>query len=241
MTGGSYGTNGSGYATLAYDATTGNRLWLKRYDFKDYDNSSSARSVTVSLDGETVFVTGFSDGGPTDWDYATIAYDAATGATSWEKRYNDPPGDDQDAANALVLSPDGRTVFVTGESRGLVRNYDYATLAYAAVTGRRQWVKRYNGPSNGDDYSESIAVSQTERACSSLAGATSQTLRATTRIAYEAGTGAKRFAKRYNAPFDSRDSATSIAASPDGSQVFVTGSSLASASLDDFATIAYRA
>jgi outer membrane protein assembly factor BamB len=104
---------------------------------------------------------------------------------------------------------------VTGESKGLVRNYDYATLAYDAVTGRRQWVKRYNGPSNGDDYSESIAVSP-EGTSVFITGRSdfSNTTGDYETIAYDASTGAKRWATRYNGPFNSRDYATSIAASP---------------------------
>jgi hypothetical protein len=60
-------------------------------------------------------------------------------------------------------------------------------------------------------------------------------------IAYDASTGAKRWAERYNGPSDSRDEATSVAVSPNGSQVFVTGSSPAGTTSDDFATVAYTA
>jgi DNA-binding beta-propeller fold protein YncE len=231
---------GSGDATLAYDAATGNRLWLKRFEFDDY-LPGVGDAIAVSPDGKTVFVTGASAGDSTDWDYATVAYDAATGAKAWEKRYNGPPGDDQDRANALAMSPDGSMVFVTGESR-MAGNYDYATVAYDALTGRRQWVERYDGPENGDDFAWSIAVSSDGSSVFITGGSghfSAQGDYAT--LAYDAGTGAKRWVERYNGPSNEWDYARSIAVSPDGTKVFVTGTSLNTAGYDDFATVAYRA
>jgi DNA-binding beta-propeller fold protein YncE len=43
-------------------------------------------------------------------------------------------------------------VYVTGESSG-----DYAMIKYNS-SGQEQWVARYNGPANFDDYATAIAV-----------------------------------------------------------------------------------
>ena len=59
-------------------------------------------------------------------DYATIAYNAATGAQRWAKRY-DGPGTGDGQAYSAAVSPNGATVFVTGYSGG---TGDYATIAY---------------------------------------------------------------------------------------------------------------
>ena len=45
--------------------------------------------MAVSPDGQTVFVTGYS-GSSTGDDYATVAYNAATGTPRWVKRYTTP-------------------------------------------------------------------------------------------------------------------------------------------------------
>ena len=58
----------------------------------------------------------------------------------------------------MAVSPAGTTVFVTGNSVGRGAS-GYATVAYSAVTGKRLWVSRYNGPANGDDAGSSVAVS----------------------------------------------------------------------------------
>jgi hypothetical protein len=112
----------------------------------------------VSPDGTEVFVTGYSTGSTSQYDYATVAYDASTGAELWLNRYNGP-GNSYDQATALGVSPDGTDVFVTGHSMGSTSQYDYATVAYDASTGARRWLKRYNGPGNSYDQPYSLGVS----------------------------------------------------------------------------------
>ncbi len=130
VTGSSTGSGTSGdYATIAYDAVTGQELWTKRYNGpgNDYD---IAHSVAVSPDGSKAFVTGWSYGSGTAFDYATIAYDADTGEELWTKRYNGP-GNSGDHAYSVAASPDGSKAFVTGASTGSGTSFDYATIAYS--------------------------------------------------------------------------------------------------------------
>jgi DNA-binding beta-propeller fold protein YncE len=49
-------------------------------------------------------------------------------------------------------------VYVTGESGGKGSRLDYATVAWRAATGKRLWVKRYDGPAGADDYGQALAV-----------------------------------------------------------------------------------
>jgi DNA-binding beta-propeller fold protein YncE len=117
-------------------------------------------SVGVSPDGTKVFVTGVSVafGGSSSEDYATFAYDAATGAVLWGKFYN---GGWFDIAFALTVNPDGGTVYVTGASQTSKDSSatDYATIAYDAFSGAISWVARYDGPGSGGDAAYAIAVS----------------------------------------------------------------------------------
>ena len=156
VTGISVGSGGSAYATVGYDAATGAQLWASRYSGPG-NGENNARQVTVSPDGGTVFVTGGSLGSGSGTDYATVAYDAATGAQRWVSRYNGP-GNANDEALSLAVSPDGATVFVTGASDGVTSRQDYATVAYNTATGARRWASRYNGPGNQGDHAASLAV-----------------------------------------------------------------------------------
>jgi DNA-binding beta-propeller fold protein YncE len=242
VTGVSGGASGSkdDYATIAYDATTGAKEWLKRYN-GPADGLDDAYSVAVSPDGVRVFVTGESEGQASGSDFGTVAYDAATGAEEWARHYNGP-GNDFDRANSVAVSPDGARVFVTGESAGGVSFDDYATVAYDTATGVKQWVRRYNGTANGIDSASSVVVGPDgARVFVTGYSEESGTSNDFTTVAYDASTGAKQWVKRYNAPADGSDGGRAISVSPDGARVFVTGNSSGSATGTDFATVAYDA
>ena len=226
-------------------ATPGEQLWVKRYNGPGNagNGDDNAFALGVSPDGSTVFVTGSSTGSTFFTDYATVAHDASTGKLLWVRRYNGP-GNDNDVAAALGVSPDGFTVFVTGLSFGSTGDFDYATVAYDASTGALLWVRRYNGPGNSDDFANALGVSpdgSTVFVTGSAYGGSTSTDYAT--VAYDASTGAGLWVRRYNglASSASGDEATSIAVSPDGSKVFVTGSSTGSTFFSDYATVAYDA
>src|SRR5205807_6051078 len=118
--------------------------WSTRWDGPTHAFDSGT-AVAVSPGGSKVFVTGQADQGIGWGDFATVAYDAATGAQLWGVRYNDPY-DNQDEPLAIAVSPGGSKVFVTGLSyQGQARADDYATVAYDASTGAQLWASRYNG------------------------------------------------------------------------------------------------
>jgi outer membrane protein assembly factor BamB len=132
------GESDFGFATIAYQGATGAVLWVQRYHGSSKWTDTAA-AITVSPDGEMVYVTGTSVG--TTPDYATIAYNASTGALLWVKRYNGP-GASIDTAFAITVSPDGKTVIVTGGNGGIITDTDYVTIAYRAGTGTRIWLIR---------------------------------------------------------------------------------------------------
>ena len=242
VTGSSQGAvSGGDYATVAYSASTGTRLWARRYN-GPANRDDGASSVRVSPGGTKVFVTGDSQGARSHQDYATVAYNASTGAQLWAQRYNGPANGD-DHASSVRVSPGGTKVFVTGDSQGAGSGYDYATVAYSAATGTRLWAQRYNGPANGDDHASSVAVSRGGTkvfVTGSSQGARSVFALDYATVAYNAATGTRLWAQRYNGPGNSYDVATSLAVSPCGTRVFVTGISVGRATGFDYATVAYR-
>ena len=228
------------WGTSGAPPVPGTQLWVRRYNGPG-NGFDFAASVAVSQAGGKVFVTGASAGKASGSDYATVAYSAATGARLWANRYNGP-ANRSDSASSLAAGPGGATVFVTGQSNGGTSGGDYATVAYRASTGAQLWVARFNGPGNGNDAATSLAVSPgggTVYVTGSSPGTTSRNDYAT--IAYNAVTGARLWVARYNGPGDSWDAATSLAASPDGSRVYVTGRSYGKTSGQDYATVAYNA
>src|SRR5205807_10296519 len=142
------------YATIAYSAATGATRWVQSYS-SSY-GTSQGHAVAVSPSGGTVYVTGFSEGGASQEDYLTFAYNAATGAQLWVRRYHGP-GNGTDEATSVTVSPGGTTVYVTGYSAGATSGNDYTTIAYDAAT---RWLQRYSS-SGGASQASAVAVSPT--------------------------------------------------------------------------------
>jgi putative pyrroloquinoline-quinone binding quinoprotein len=223
------GDSGSDFATVAYAAGGGKRLWASRYDGPAH-GFDQALSIAVSPGGHIVFVTGLSTGSGTGYDYATVAYDADTGGQLWAMRY-DGPDSMTDEAFSVAVSPGGSAVFVTGWSQGASTDWDFATVAYAATSGRMLWVERYDGPNNAIDQAWSVVVSpggstvfvtgfsEQSAVCDCFAT-----------VAYDARTGGRRWEARFNA---NATGAAFVVPSPDGSKVFVAGLG--------FETVAYDA
>jgi WD40 repeat protein len=228
------------YATVAYDATTGAALWARRFNGSD-NNADYGQVVAVSPDSSRVFVTGYGDMGSMGNDYVTIAYDAVTGSPLWLKDY-DGPGHSSDYAYALAVSPDGSKVFVTGQSQGASTGYDYATIAIDAESGASVWLRRFNGPGNGSDYGQGLAVSPdgTRLFVTGYADWDASDYDYTT-LAYDAATGAQVWGQRFDGSSHVSDYAFSVGVTPDGLMVFVSGYASFGGSGTDYATAAYAA
>ena len=233
--------SGRDYATVAYRAATGTQLWAKRYNVTGRSDDTTA-ALAVSPNGQTVFVTGYTFPLRGHADYVTIAYRAATGKLQWHARYNGP-GKGDDIASSVKVTPDSSTVLVTGTSYGGPRvGSDWATVAYRAATGAQLWVSRYDGPDNGYDGASSLAVGPRGTRVYVTGFSTGKTSgRDCATVAYRTATGAQVWAKRYSGPGNRADSGSSIATSPDGSKVFITGTVTGTTSDGDYLTIGYRA
>ena len=206
----------------------------------------------VSPDGTKVFVTGAGPGG-----YNTVALDASTGTVLWVARYSGPVGG-PDFPTALAVSPVGTRVFVTGVSRGFLSIcgvnqagqvgmgpldthpcFDFATVAYEASGGEMLWVTRSKARTGGgDDGATALSVSP-DGSKVFVTGTSSpppEDVSDYATYAYAASTGATLWMRVYADPADSPAFPAAIQASPDGTKVFVTGTSG-----DSFGTIAYDA
>jgi DNA-binding beta-propeller fold protein YncE len=226
----------SRYTTLAVDAATGSPLWVSTYT--GTSGGDEPQDVAVSPDGSTVFVTGWTHvSGFSRYLYATVAYDATTGAQLWAMQL-DGPAQSMGFARALDLSPDGSLVYVTGGSVG-VGNFDIATVAYDTATGAEAWTAWYNGPQSNSDSAYDLEVSPdgSQVFVTGFSWGVGSSLDYVT-IAYDATTGSQLWVGRFNGPQNAAEFATALAVSPDGMRVYVTGYTLHS-NVFHYGTIAY--
>ena len=242
--------------TVAYDSLTGSARWTTRTGgiAGGYDEGMA---VGVSPDGTRVFVAGYRSGA-TSIDILIAALDASTGDRLWAHTI-DAGGDE--VGRAVAVAPDGTAVFVTGSSSGASTGpstgrvapaacasggrtigADYVTAAYDPATGKRVWLRNYDGPDHDCDEASGLAVSPDSSAVfvtGSSFSATSDSDAAT--VAYETDDGATRWVTRYDGPAHSYDAGDDVTAAPDGSQVFVSGIATSAVTEFDFLTLFYDA
>jgi hypothetical protein len=135
--------------TVAYDAASGRELWNSSWEAAR-PGTDASKVIDITPDGRTLLVGGVTRAEGNALDYVTIAYDTKKGRERWARTYGSLPGR-SDVLWDVAVNPDGRTVYVTGESAG-ERQYDldFATIAYSVGKGRTEWVARHDGIGAGE-------------------------------------------------------------------------------------------
>jgi len=221
------------YATLKYNAS-GVEQWLARYGGPTDRENTWDYAYAVAVDNAlNVYITGGSQGPSSGRDFATVKYDSS-GAAQWVARY-DGPANGLDEANAISVDSAGN-VYVTGKSAGTGTAYDYATIKYDSL-GFEQWVARYDGPSNGWDFANALAVDISGNVYVTGWSAGFGTGYDYATIKYDS-LGIEQWAKRYTSPGIGDDCAYALATDVVGN-VYVTGWSEGTNSGYDYATVKY--
>src|SRR5262249_391020 len=147
-------------------------------------------------------------------NYHTVAYAAATGAQRWAAQYAG-----LGSTVAVAVSPGGGTVFITGFS-GFFRGI--TTIGYRAATGAQWWEAHYKPA--GNHFPHAMAVRPDGRTVFVPGSSQPQdAAQLAITLAYNAATGAKLWQKTFKGLSNGMQAGHSVAVSPDGSTVYVTG------------------
>ncbi|MBI1804391.1 MAG: SBBP repeat-containing protein [Ignavibacteria bacterium] len=231
VTGRSYGSGSSyDYATIKYNAATGNALWIARYDGPgNADDYASA----IALDNSgNIYVTGTSGIYP-DNDFATVKYNSG-GTEQWVSRYNGP-GNSDDQSVAIGVQTSGK-VIVAGSSFGSAGSYDFATIAYNSSDGGFAWLDRYDGAGNSADFVSAMKIGSDDNIVIVGSSGTSSALNYAT-VKLDAS-GSRKWSAEYNGSSNDADAANAVAINNAG-EVFVTGYSYRTRALSDIVTVKY--
>lgn len=232
VTGGSRGIGtDDDYATIKYN-DAGVEQWVERYNGPgnavDYANA-----IVVDYAGH-VYVTGYSAGSGTAYDYATVKYNSS-GTEQWVARYNGP-GNNWDWAYAIIADNEGN-VYVTGHSEGSGTFQDYATVKYDSA-GTVGWIARYNGPGDSIDCATAIGIDDAGNIYVTGYSEGSGTGQDYATVKYDAS-GVEQWVVRYDGPASDMDRAAALALDNAGN-IYVTGRSTGSGTSNDYATVKYN-
>ena len=223
--------SGKDFTVVKYNSD-GLTQWVGRYNGPG-NADDDAYLVKVDNAGN-VYVSGASTGSGSGLDYCVVKYNSA-GVQQWASRYNGP-GNATDEVYSLQFDNSGN-VYITGYSNGGSTGDDICTIKYNS-SGAQQWMVRYNGSANNDDYGNSIAIDNAGN--SYVTGAVTRTgsdLDYIT-VKYNAS-GVQIWSVFYNGPGNGEDFPSSNAIDANGN-IFVTGYSYGSTSGPDYCTIKYN-
>jgi hypothetical protein len=127
--------------TLAYNAVSGAPMWFRNYH-GGYDDDYGY-DICADSSGR-VFVGGYIETWSQGYNFATLAYNGATGSLLWARSYHG--GYSSDYGRGINCNNAG-VVFMTGYGYSTYSSrYDLHVVAYNAATGSQLWRRTYDGP-----------------------------------------------------------------------------------------------
>lgn len=207
------------YTAIKYDSN-GKLRWVRIFN-GSASGDDLPKAIAIDKDNN-IYVTGGSQSSGSEelvqeeQDYITIKFDT-NGNAKWIRNYNGPSNGD-DYANAIQIDKNSN-IYITGASANDSYNYDYTTVKYD-TKGNRKWVKRYNGPSDEDDFALAMVIDSNSNVYVAGEG------EAGTTIKYDTN-GNQKWLKRYEEP------ANSLAVDSNNN-IYVLGGG------DDYTTIKYN-
>ncbi|HEX7344382.1 MAG TPA: SBBP repeat-containing protein, partial [bacterium] len=216
----------SDYATVKYDAN-GNQIWAALYNGPA---NNEDKACALAVDGSrNVYVTGYSYGRGSNYDYVTVKYDSS-GNQIWVARFNGP-ANGEDKAIALAVDGGGH-VYVTGRSLGIGTFEDYTTIQYDA-SGNQIWVACYGH--SGWDAAYALEVDGTGNIYVTGSSNGGATFLDYATVKYDAS-GNQIWVARYNGPGNYSDDYAFALAVDGVGNVYVTGESPGRGTDYDYAT-----
>ena len=220
----------SDYLALKYNSS-GNIEFEARYD--GAGNGIDQAAAMITDNSGNCFVTGFSYDIVSGYDYATIKYNSS-GAPVWVSRYDGNSGTDKPSSIASDISGN---IYVTGYITGTGTGTDISTVKYNS-SGAQQWAAVYNGTSNGDDYGVKVESDLSGNVIVTGYSDSTGTDKNYITLKYNSS-GVLLWTAKYNGPGNSTDIPNAMTVDSSGN-IFVTGKSIGSGTLEDIATVKYN-
>lgn len=238
----SAGGRGGAFATVAYSALTGKKLWVADNE----PTRGAAYDIGVSADGRTIYVVGEAKNVKRgDMDFLTVSYDVGTGRVLDRFRFNSPK-DREDVATEVALSTSGRRLIVSGATEPGERGSPsiFRVIAYRIKGARAAgvaWSSTVRMSGDGYLREGDLALGHRSRAVYlAVKGAdgSMHPVHSQKTVAFDLSDGKRRWTHRIEGISALYTGPPLVAASLDGSKVFTSG--LSAEHGDSEVTVALR-
>jgi uncharacterized delta-60 repeat protein len=221
------------YATIKYSPDSNQPVWLARYNGPV--NRRDAASTIAVDSNDNIYVTGYSTGSGTAYDFATIKYSPDSNQPVWIARYNSSSND----LGSDIAIDSNDNIYVTGLSWGPGTYEDFATIKYSPDSNQPVWVARYDGP-HFSDGARAIAVDSNDNiyVTGSSASSLAYNYSDWTTVKYAPDSNQPVWVARYDGPGKRDDHALAIIVDRNDN-IYVTGPSSGLGTGWDYATIKY--
>jgi hypothetical protein len=152
VTGGSSNSSSSSLTTIKYNSS-GIQQWIAKY-YGIASGPNESNSIKLDKNGNVYIAGSACVTYPTQTDLVILKYSSA-GAQQWVASYHSELNG-LCWGNSLVLD-DSSNVYAAGTRTDSIGGADFVTVKYSP-SGVQQWVRRYNGPSNYQDYASKIII-----------------------------------------------------------------------------------
>ncbi|MGB2885980.1 MAG: SBBP repeat-containing protein, partial [Dehalococcoidia bacterium] len=151
------GVNDTNFYTVKYN-TNGQSIWSSG---QSYGGPGEDKALSVAFDdaGNFVYVTGRLEGS-NGFDYATVKYDGA-GAKIWDKIHDSGKGDDIPVGLAFSMENGEGFVYVAGFKTTQSNGKDYLCIKYKEADGSIVWIGQYNSGAGVDDEATAMFMNAT--------------------------------------------------------------------------------
>lgn len=210
-----------------------NQEWVRSYN-GPVNGNDEALTHTTDASGN-VYAAGKILGSATGFDIYVVKYNSS-GSFLWEKIYNGP-GSGNDIAYSVNIDRSGN-VFVAGESKGINTNSDYILIKYNSQ-GEEQWIRRYNGESNSVEIPAKVVTDSSGNSVITGHSWEAGSLFDFVTIKYNSA-GDILWTKKFNGTASGNELATDLGLDNTGN-VYVTGSTIGTTTINDFVLIKYSA
>jgi DNA-binding beta-propeller fold protein YncE len=235
------GTSGGSEATtISYVAATGEQDWVARYRVPDSIRNNAVGTTSIAVQGSRVITSGtYQTRAGSGYEVLAIDDDrvAHRGVLVWEST-SAPDAFFHPARGGLAATPGG--VFLAGTEPSTVSppgtcppqqtsgaaDAEYATIKLDLLTGVRRWSRTYAGQTGGNNGAFGLATDSggsrvfvTGQASGPAPGCAV----GMATVAYDGATGEERWSDYRPPPVGTAPQGFAIAASHDGSRVYVAG------------------